>query len=597
MTTTSTQVTASSVGSVRTFWAPMNGQMRATLTFRVGWADETLPQCGLTHMVEHLVLSPLGQPTFDFNGVTTAETTTFYCSGEEQQVAGFLRSVAANITAPALDRLEVERRMLRAEACHANSGIVAVHDMWRWGAQGHGLAAYDEYGLFGVAPEQVQAWLRHYFTADNASLWVAGGSLEGLELDLPAGERRPAVIVRERATASPAYFPGQVSTVSMSAEVPVGQWAGLVGWLLERRLMARLRYDEGVTYGVQVDVSNCGLDLRRVVVVIDGLSDHLAAVARGAAEVVNALATAGPTQGELDEWVTKMGQSSQEPWAVMGELSRRAQDHLYAVPDRSREQIDDEARALTPDDLRRTFAGLLPSLLWCVPQGVEVPGVAPVPNGSPDRISGTRFRPPNGFPQTQYLDVSDEGITVVQEMADEWAVTVRWTQCAAVLAYDDGTRAIIGLDGYRITLLAEEWARYDKLLGRLDPLVPPQAWSPQGTLPQREAPLPPTIREPPIGGWIGVVLGVALILFAWMIASVAQSETPVIVGVAALAATGCAAVGLGVRQWVRRRKGVAPDRLRRYRGIGVWRRSVGSSRQRRPPRARYSSASRCPSSC
>jgi hypothetical protein len=53
----------SSVAGVPVFWTESGDQMLAGLMFRVGRADESLARGGITHMIEHLVLYPLGVET------------------------------------------------------------------------------------------------------------------------------------------------------------------------------------------------------------------------------------------------------------------------------------------------------------------------------------------------------------------------------------------------------------------------------------------------------------------------------------------------------------------------------------------------------
>ena len=63
MTSTAAVPEMVSIGGLRTFFAPVDGPVHAALSFRVGTADETLATHGVTHLVEHLVLAALGQPT------------------------------------------------------------------------------------------------------------------------------------------------------------------------------------------------------------------------------------------------------------------------------------------------------------------------------------------------------------------------------------------------------------------------------------------------------------------------------------------------------------------------------------------------------
>jgi len=328
--------------------------------------------------------------------VTTAETTTFYCVGSPDEVAWFLGAVAESISRPELNRIDVERGLLRAEAHGHGAGLAALHDIWRWGARGHGLAGFDEVGLRNVGTRDVQDWLSRFFTADNAGLWVTNDSLVDIELALPAGERQGPPRPGPRMTATPSYFPSNVSTVSLSAEVARGGWPGLVAWLLERRLMARLRYQEGVTYGVQTDVDTCGTDVRRIIVSLDAVPDQLAHVARVAVEVVDALVTQGPTTDELNAWSNLCKPGPREPQVVVAELSRLVYNSLMGLPRQSPHEIHQAALGLTTETVKATLADMHTTSLWCVPYGFEVPGVARVQEGNGQRLKGTNYFPPAG---------------------------------------------------------------------------------------------------------------------------------------------------------------------------------------------------------
>jgi zinc protease len=561
-----------SIGGVRTFFSPVDGPVHAALTFRVGWADETLAAHGVSHLVEHLVLAPLGQPTFSWNAMTTAERTTFYCEGTAEQAAWFLDAVAANIRSLPLTHLDVERRLLRAEAGHRSSGLAGLHDLWRWGAQGHGVGAYEEFGLAHLTPERVTGWAARFLTAENSCLWTTGTPPATLEL--PRGEFRPAPSAPQwRATTMPGFFAADVTTVSFSAELREGQWAGLVAWLLEQRLMSRLRYTDGLTYGVHTDVVSVSGEGRRLIVCIDGLPDTLDGVARGAAEVVHALAQDGPSADELRTFISRYQQAVSRPEAVLGDLARLTDSTLDCRPLRSPGSLLAELEAVTSEQVRDSVVAMGASMLWCVPRGIEVPGVPAAPQSSLRRVHGLRFTPPTGQLQTTYVDVSDEGISLVDERVGGLAATILWSQCTAALGYDDGSRTLFGRDGFHIALVPERWSRYDELRTYVDRHLPLGSWAPQGPAPERARPRPLMREKPATSSSVWVILSVALWLFALMFFGVAfdGGVEPVLVVLGLVtAALGAIPTVHVVRRRGRRRAGLEPVSVSRYRGVSVW---------------------------
>lgn len=65
------------------------------------------------------------------------------------------------------------------------------------------------------------------------------------------------------------------------------------------------------------------------------------------------------------------------------------------------------------------------------------------------------FTPAAGQLQTSYVDVSERGPTLVDEGLGGGSFCIRWKDCTAVLAYDDGARRIIGRDGFAVLLVPE----------------------------------------------------------------------------------------------------------------------------------------------
>ena len=101
----------SSVDGVPVFWTEAGEEMLAGLTFRVGRADESLARGGVTHMIEHLALYPVGvEAAKHYNGQVDAVTTMFLRRGTAEEIAEFFRAVCANLRELPAERLERERQ-------------------------------------------------------------------------------------------------------------------------------------------------------------------------------------------------------------------------------------------------------------------------------------------------------------------------------------------------------------------------------------------------------------------------------------------------------------------------------------------------------
>ncbi len=69
---------------LRVYWTDTGGAFRAMLAFRVGFADEPLPLRGISHLVEHLAISPKRR-LYQFNGWAGIATTGFWAEGRPEE--------------------------------------------------------------------------------------------------------------------------------------------------------------------------------------------------------------------------------------------------------------------------------------------------------------------------------------------------------------------------------------------------------------------------------------------------------------------------------------------------------------------------------
>jgi len=188
--------------------------------FRVGRVDEELPWSGITHLVEHLTLFELGMnPTYTYNGAVTPARTYFVTSGTADDIAAYFAHVTSRLHALPLQRLEAEKTVLLAEASSRPTTPGDLLFGLRYGSRGHGLYLYDELALRQVSGDNVQSWADHWFTRENAVLFVSGEPPPNLRLNLPPGVRRPEPKPEELHLTLPAYAQRRVG----------GAGAGMVG--------------------------------------------------------------------------------------------------------------------------------------------------------------------------------------------------------------------------------------------------------------------------------------------------------------------------------------------------------------------------------
>jgi hypothetical protein len=373
------------VDGVRLLTAP-DGPPAAGLVLAVGQAHETLATRGITHLLEHLVGDAVG--TERMAAQVDVATTRFVFSGAD--AARRLTALCEQLADPPTARLDVERRVLRAEAARNGRSLGDVLLRDRYGATGPGLCGWGELGLDELDGAAVRGWARERCRAASAVAWVAGPVPADLRLPLPAGPAPPAVPARPRPDlVLPAQVEGVAGWVAVSAALPDDAAGHLLRRLLEHRVRTRLRRDLGLVYDVHVGNQPIGPATRHLVVAVDAAPADTARVRDELVGVMEVLAGEAASPAELAERVRagrdELLDAPARPLVVLGmnaELMARGR-----AP-RQLEEAFAELAALGPDDVRRRADEVLWTALAAVPgagagpwPALPAPGGGAVPDG------------------------------------------------------------------------------------------------------------------------------------------------------------------------------------------------------------------------
>ncbi|MCU1693759.1 MAG: putative Zn-dependent peptidase, partial [Frankiales bacterium] len=176
-------------------------------------------------------------------------------AGTREEVAEHLRRATAALQALAdgrptgVDLEAVRTRLLAEEAAGALDGPLLPAAVARFGARGHGAAAFALLGLPGLSEEELSAWVRSHVTTGGCVLHGEGLSVDDVVLTVPEGpgapepEPRQTPGVRRARLLRPPPSPDEPVALTLSALVP-RTWASQVAlWTLlsavERRLGPR----------------------------------------------------------------------------------------------------------------------------------------------------------------------------------------------------------------------------------------------------------------------------------------------------------------------------------------------------------------------
>ena len=355
-------------------WAEHDGPTMASLSFRVGTADEPVALRGITHLVEHLALFELGRRPYEYNGWVEDTQTIFAAEGELDEVLEFLRLVCAGLTNPPLERLETERRVLRAEAAGRESGSERWLKRLRYGGAGYGVSVMKEFALRWAGADELGAWIERYFTRGNAAIWLTAPPPAGLDLELPGGERRPPPAPRAIPRLElPAERREDEGEIGLLIEGERSEAFSAVTRIARERLHERLRRELGIAYDIAPGAEY--LDgRRRGVTYLVSCADADAERARDElVAVLEQLAADGPNEAELDAEREAMRRFFADPEAAFSELDIGVRDELHGAPSHSREDVERAYAELTPAACAAVFADAWRTALLVVPEKVDGP--------------------------------------------------------------------------------------------------------------------------------------------------------------------------------------------------------------------------------
>lgn len=536
------EVNVTSVDGVPVLWADAPGPLRATLMFRVGHVDEKLPWSGITHLVEHLTLFPLGpKREYEFNGAVTTNRTMFVAAGTPADITGYLSHVTASLANLPLDRAATEKTVLLAEASSRSLSAGDVMFNLRFGARGCGLYRYKEFGLYHVPDAWISAWSARYFTRDNAVLWLSGPPPADLHLSLPAGQKMPDAGVAPLPLTLPAYAQAPVGGAGVSMVAPRSTALAMSTSIAAARLLKRLRYDKGIAYSVQSGYMPLDHEQAHISLWTDAQQGHAATVLNDTVHSMYAMSTEGPATEELASEAAAFAHNLDRDEAPIAWLDRTAVRMLNGEPAQRATELIAEMQSVTTASARDAMAAALRTAIYLGPTDVPAPGgihlyakpaVPPVQGPVLPHVHAKLWkRPP-------HITYSGDGVTLT--VNPEERITVRYDGCEAVLKYGDGGICLVGYEGSLVPINPAEWVQAAPAVQQILQVVSPQLSVP---MPDEKTPVVMDLPNPsasrgrrgggiPLDRWVGLgifaLIGIALLAFAFTQGSRVGAGPPVI---------------------------------------------------------------------
>jgi hypothetical protein len=464
------------IDGVPTFWIEAEGPCYAGLVFRVGQADETVSTRGVSHLVEHLAMGTVGEPPYGCNAAVGMSTATFWARGSAEEIGSFLQTVCAGLSNLPADRTGLEARVLRTEAVGRSLGPVPRMAWLRYGFTGLALSWLPEYFLNDPQPERVVEWAASRFTGGNCVLWVVGRLPDGLRLPLPAGPRYPLPVSRQiPGLPLPAALGGDDECISIGFESERTSTSTTVIRIAANRLRTQVRHERGLTYQVAGDREPLSTTRAHNMLWLTCLEEQAEAVQTELLNILGDLAAGGPTEQELADDLTAFMRQGTDPDGRVQDVAAAAEYELVGMPASGFADLVEERRAVTAAGCATELEAMLATAIL---NGARVssqhlpPGFNLYPTTCPP-LAGRVFRPVSArwpWEKTNVVIVGPDGISYATPNGR--AASVRWADCVALVLRNDGTRTVLGSDGFSVELKPGAWKEGSDLVRLVDQAIP-----------------------------------------------------------------------------------------------------------------------------
>ncbi|HEX6867233.1 MAG TPA: insulinase family protein [Candidatus Limnocylindrales bacterium] len=243
--------------------------------------------------------------------------------------------------------------------------------------------------------------------------------------------------------------------------------------IAQRRAMQRLRFDQGLVYGVELDYEPIGPDDAHILLGGECQDERIEPVIDGLLGILHELAADGPTQAELDQELTAHLRGYGDRDGRLSLLAVTAHDLLWGGPVLTAEAFAQERREMDPPTAAAAVRSALETLLVLANRS-PIPGLAAYPGSSTDRVAGREYGPAGFFlpgrkPKDRLVSGPD-GLTVILDTGE--LLTIRYAHAVSCEHVDETARIVLGRDGIKIGVAASDWKDGKRVIEDIDRSIP-----------------------------------------------------------------------------------------------------------------------------
>lgn len=481
---------------VTTFWVDSGRPtLAASLIFRGGIADETLPTMGWLHVIEHLALHGRQSGPLHVNGSVSLLNTQLDLHGPPDAVTRTLTEICAWLRDPDLGHLPKESKVLAAESAYRGAGDAAVALLQRYGARGPGLAGYAELGLARADPDGIAGLVARVFTSGNGVLVLDGPPPSDLSPALPDGVLLPLPEAKAVIDARAAAYHVQGSRMVVSGEVQRSTAATFLPGVLQDVFRRELRERAGGAYAPWASYEAVSRETAVVVAGSDVSGDLRQSVVSHTLHALGQLRSEDAIAAPLADLRASALQALNDPHQSSALAWRAGHTHLRGESPQELDEIIDEMEAATPSAVLEQAQMWRTSLLLGVPFDArwdnELPLLTMPTQAEP--AGGSTYRSANFPANRTKLRLTSQALAVGE--GETWA-SIALSDVAGLMKVPDGGRRLVAEDGWSLMVEPNLWRRGPDAVAELDAAVPPSLHIPVDDRPydQRPQPLPAKTR-------------------------------------------------------------------------------------------------------
>jgi zinc protease len=441
----------------------------AGIVFRVGSADESLLEHGLTALVAELAAVDVE----GMNWIVYETSTIFFTSGTLSDVKNALTSVCAALRALSEDDLiDLADTILNEPKTKPLQPPVTILGV-RFGAQSYGLGGFPRLGLLRTTGPNVNDWVSRRYSRANAVVFSTA-SLGQPRLGLPSGARVPPPLPTPTNILLPAWCPqdwiGRAwkPFVYFSSVMPGTDAAKVADRVVEADIRRRAE-ETSLTladreaninpWSPEFDYTDFRIDVGPRV--DDGVEALLGSI--------DDLADYGPSPEALAAAIAEFDRWTSDADATPGVGAMLAWNELLTNRPRSVEEFLSHIHAVSLTEVADVVYAMRDQAIVVVPEGAELidPRFAMLTPTTAPPVVGLTYSAAteeDDAADNARLVVGAEGVTFIDV---DQQLTVRFRDCVAALRFAHDVFMLYAADGTMISVAAAEWIDGRSALARV----------------------------------------------------------------------------------------------------------------------------------